>query len=213
MNKIAFTLSEVLIVIVIIGIVAAITLPSVINNTNKQEYVSRLQKTYSNLSQATNRIIAEEGSFKGTDGGWNTSSSALRDMYKKYLNNVKECDNHTSCIPDIIDYKNLNGTSNNGMYHLTNNYDGIVLQDGTFLSFLSSSGCNFDQETYCGDKDMCGVIHVDINGSKKPNQWGRDAFRFYISETGLYPTGCNWNKTCTGQTCTCKVLREGAMNY
>ena len=57
----AFTLAEVLITLVIIGVIAAMTIPTLMNNTNNQELVSRLKKTYSELSQATNRIIADEG--------------------------------------------------------------------------------------------------------------------------------------------------------
>ena len=51
-----FTLAEVLITLVIIGVIAAMTIPTLINKTNNQEYVSRLIKTYSTLSQGLNSI-------------------------------------------------------------------------------------------------------------------------------------------------------------
>lgn len=56
-----FTLAEVLITLVIIGIIAAMTIPSLINKTNEQETVSALKKTYSSLSQAYQKIFAENG--------------------------------------------------------------------------------------------------------------------------------------------------------
>ena len=50
--------------------------------------------------------------------------------------------------------------------------------------------------------------------------FGKDAFRFYLGEEGLFPTGCDYNKdncltknNATGTACTCTVLREGAINY
>ena len=65
---------------------------------------------------------------------------------------------------------------------------------------------------------ICAYIFVDVNGQKAPNMWGRDAFRFYLTENGLFPTGCSYNKNnCksgdSGIPCTCVALREGAMNY
>ena len=80
--KDGFTLAEVLITLVIVGVIAAMTIPTLMNNTNKQEYVSRLKKTYSTMAQATNRIIAEEGKPKGSIGGWATSRDSIYNLYK-----------------------------------------------------------------------------------------------------------------------------------
>ena len=74
-----------LITLVIIGVIAAITVPTLINKTNKQEYVSKLKKTYSTLAQATNLIIAEEGTPKASVGGWASSAKNIYDLYKKHL--------------------------------------------------------------------------------------------------------------------------------
>ena len=51
-RKNAFTLSEVLITLVIIGVIAAITVPSLMNNTNAEEYRASLKKAISGLNQA-----------------------------------------------------------------------------------------------------------------------------------------------------------------
>ena len=51
-----FTLAEVLITLVIVGVIAAMTIPTLMNNTQKQEFVSQLTKTYSTLSQGLNQI-------------------------------------------------------------------------------------------------------------------------------------------------------------
>ncbi|MCM1339514.1 MAG: type II secretion system GspH family protein [Muribaculaceae bacterium] len=52
MKKRAFTLAETLITLGIIGIVAAMTVPVLISNTNGAKYRSQLKKTYSTLNQA-----------------------------------------------------------------------------------------------------------------------------------------------------------------
>lgn len=51
-RKQGFTLAEVLITLVIIGVIAAMTLPSLLGGTNKQELKTGLQKSISVLSQA-----------------------------------------------------------------------------------------------------------------------------------------------------------------
>ena len=90
--KYGFTLAEVLITLVIIGVIAAATIPTLINNTKKQEYVSSLKKTYSTLATVTNKIMNDEGMPRGDIGGWATSHSAIFNQYKKYLSYIKECD-------------------------------------------------------------------------------------------------------------------------
>ena len=61
LKKSAFTLAEVLITLGIIGVVAAITLPSLIQRNVEKQRVAQLKKAYSELSQAYNLAIAENG--------------------------------------------------------------------------------------------------------------------------------------------------------
>ena len=107
----AFTLAEILITLVIIGIIAAVTVPSLINKTQNQEYVSKLKKAYSTLSQATNLIIAEEGTPNASKGGWADNSRNIYEMYKKYLINAKDCGRENGCFEQHSNayYRYLNG--------------------------------------------------------------------------------------------------------
>ena len=57
----AFTLAETLIVMGIIGVVAALTLPNLNSSTGEKEKVIKLQKIYSNLSDAVGRASAIYG--------------------------------------------------------------------------------------------------------------------------------------------------------
>ena len=54
-----FTFAEVLITLGVIGIVAALTLPSVIQNYQKKITVERLKKTYSTLAQAIQMSVKD----------------------------------------------------------------------------------------------------------------------------------------------------------
>ena len=212
--KNGFTLAEVLITLVIIGVIAALTIPNVINTTKKQEYVSSLKKTYSTLATVTNKIMNDEGMPRGDIGGWATSSTAEFDIYKKYLSYVKECNGVSGCYGQGA-YAMLNSSSSDSTWG-NNQFPKLILADGTLLIFVHrSNGCSESNGNF-GYNDGCATIGVDINGEKPPNIWGRDAFIFVIKEDGLHPAGCDFG-SCTkggyGQNCAARVLRESAMNY
>ena len=218
-NK-GFTLAEVLIALVIIGVISAITISSLIQNTQKQEFVSSLKKTYSVLSQVTNQIIAEEGSPKG-DNGWADSSEHVYELFKTHLNMAKECSNMTSdCMPQGTrdSYKKLNGSSWAGWS--LDASPTLILADGTQVSVHRTwvkNLCNLSDSSSYGYTEGCAVIFVDLNGVKGPNTAGRDSHTFILKENGLYPSGCGYEDKCrkeyAGYACTCKVMQENAMNY
>ena len=198
-----------MVTLVIIGVIAAITVPTVIQNTQKQEFVSGLKKSYAVLSQATNMIIAENGSPKKSDENditWANTSDDLFNMYKKHLNNAKECGQAGGCWSYAArgELKKLDGRTDD-------NWDkssvrNLILADGTYVMMwtVNLTACN-----------PCAWMHVDVNGDKKPNTIGRDVFSFLLRENGLLPSSANDCNTTTGRGlgCTAKVLREGEMNY
>lgn len=220
MKNRAFTLAEVLVTLVIIGVIASMTIPTLINKTNKQEYVSKLKKTYSTFAQVTNRIIAENGTpdnwkLKGSLS-YNEASEKIGKLYQKYLSSAKQCSNgQTGCFGGSI-YKDLAG--NNVGSHLgdASSYYKLLLADGSTVLFDGNiyDACNYDSA------GACAYFFVDINGSKGPNVTGRDTFEFLITKNGLRPAGYNEEgisptTMCnnSSQDCTWKVLLENAMNY
>ena len=210
-----FTLAEVLITLVIIGVIAAMTIPTLMKNTNKQEYVVGLKKAYSAMTQVTNKIIAEEGNPKCSIGGWACSNDDVYDMYKKYLSIAKDCSSSSDCSQQ--QYLQLTG----GYMDFFTDIKGLITNDGIRFAFLGvNENCEgSDSGTKSGG---CFWIRVDVNGEKKPNIIGRDAFQFVVKENGLVPAGCEPKSakrtpqtvcTASGWQCTCRVLTEGAMNY
>ena len=209
-----FTLAEVLITLVIIGVIAAMTIPTLMNNTNNQEYVSRLKKAYSTLAQATKLLIAENGPVSG----WGLTKDEagyqkLMDMYGKVLQRAQICSGSGCFSSDM--YTNLDGTDYKRLDTDTRwaSLPKFILSDGTLILFDSS--LSSDCTGSFGGVKFCAEIFVDINGKKKPNRWGRDLYEFLLTDNGLALSGCNQScdTSTTGYHCACKVLREGAMNY
>ena len=193
-TKCAFTLAEVLITLVIIGIVAALTIPVAISKYKERELVSGLKKTYSTLSQATSKIIAESGS----PSYWASSSQEVYNQYIKHLSYSKACGNSAGCW-----YNNWNNQGN--LYKM-------ILSDGTLLMFhFLSSACT---SNISGSTNVCASIWVDVNGNKPPNKIGYDLFDFVVNSKGLYPRGCDSNACPSDKdACACKVIREGEIKY
>ena len=216
--KSGFTLAEVLITLVIIGVVAAMTIPNVINNTKKQEYVAGCKKAYSVLSQAVYKI----GQNKGYPVGDYSfiKDNGFIDEFANVTSIIKKCDTFSECFgkdnnATADGYKSVSGNILN-----TPLGDGksVISADGQMYSFVVTSYYN---KYGISDEDAANClarIFVDINGGKNPNQYGYDAFIFYIVDgKGVIPAG-NKSSSCRkgggdGYDCAAKVLRENAINY
>ena len=199
-----------LITLVIVGVIASMTIPTLINKTNNQEYSSRLKKAYSTMSQATNKIIADEGNPNASIGGLATSPDAIYEMYKKYLSKAQDCGtNNDECFGQ---YLRMDGT-----VLTVTSAKSLVLADGTKLAIGNGDFSDNCSKKAIGSENVCQFIMVDVNGSKKTNTVGKDTFHLALKENGLFPAGCEYDggcaKTTKGWGCACKVLREGAINY
>lgn len=188
-QKRGFTLAEVLIVLTIIGVVAALTLPTLINNYQKTQYVTGLKKAYAELSQVFKLYMADEGvtDLSQTplfDRDWNTNEM-IRIIGKYFKTTGK-----------IYDGSNE--------YKLTVSYLDPSLGTTTFSSsyFFTIDGMIFEYRTEtlddCIKNNLCAEFSVDVNGLRPPNQLGRDYFQrpFVIGSNGnayIKGTGDDWS--------------------
>ena len=161
--KKGFTLSEILITLGIIGVVAAITMPSIIQHFQKQKTVNSLKKMYSALWQAAQNYQAKNNVYF-TD--FDTSLSA-KDFMEEYFNPslkiLKTCDSAQTCWQGGKTPKVINGTTNISVQY------GVILPDGSILGANSlKSGI---------------VFYFDVDGIKGHNLSGRDIFNFYLINT------------------------------
>ena len=173
----AFTLAEVLITIVIIGVVAAITIPNISADHRKKQLEARLLKFYSTMQRAirlseayngTKDTWDELGSGFVTDDDGNTQSAALS-WYNKYLKNYLV----------VMDVKAA--------------YSGklmIYFTDGSLALFSSASilfvpaakdFLDWDEETFSNNDNLRKIS-------------GRRMFTFYFdSDYGVEPYTYNWD--------------------
>ncbi len=226
--KSAFTLSEVLIALVIIGTIAAITLPVLFANYQKQALKSSLKKNYSVLKQALDRYQAEncERLFAGDKLG----NYAIKKYLIQYLNVMYDCgigynDSGSDKTPCVVHdssgagenskiYKNYNGKSTINLQYFD---DGqFVLNDGSLILIENENNSAQFSRIY---------ISADVNGfGKKPNRLGKDLFMFQLTTEGELLTmgakGTDYysannsycsntsSSTMNGAGCTYKVLTE-----
>jgi prepilin-type N-terminal cleavage/methylation domain-containing protein len=86
-NFVAFTLAEVLITLAIIGVVAALTVPTVIRNYQERQTVAALKKAYAHLSQAFNMATIEKGAIST----WSLENcDTVLDIIEPYLKITKK---------------------------------------------------------------------------------------------------------------------------
>ena len=220
-----FTLSEVLITIAIIGVVSAMTLPTVINRINDRHKISKLKKVYSVLSQATVKVN-EENPIMYWDTRIDTDyTKIIYEYYKPYLQIINDC----GCAERAVGCwskeptKALNGTIYQYAheYGIGATYCAVRLNDGTNLSFDTW------HPEYLGVTSKYRTVfffYVDVNGDKNPNKLGKDVFQFVVTKDKpiLIPAGkdnnsqkCNKNATDNnaGIDCANKVLIENKISY
>ena len=180
-NK-AFTLAETLVVMGIIGVVAALTIPNLSASTGNKENVARVQKAYSTINEAYDRVQAEYGNIKrwpARDFDWNSNNATdlIGNRLAEYLKVTKNCRRNTNqgCMPATLRF--LNGTA----YSTGGN--GYPLNDASTSAYkmLLADGSSFALQV------ASGVIYmyVDIDGPRKGTATlGKDLFDFYVHWTG-----------------------------
>lgn len=174
-KKIGFTLAEVLITLGIIGVVAALTIPTLMHSTQEAEFKTGYRKAYSVISQALQKANNDNAltPFTGTNGGLGLKANFQ--AIEQYFSIAKSCDaSHMSECWDTSSgsesYRNENG-------------------NGVGLSFIDKSGMAWKMRDIDADGST-PIILVDTNGSKKPNKYGQDRFPLFFSNTGnAYQSG------------------------
>ena len=163
----AFTLAEVLVTLGIIGVVAAMTMPTLIGNTKPKELEAQFKKAHSMLSQAVVTVADEKGvglrkTFATYNGKSYANASEIANAMYEQMKVAGTC-TYTSKV------KNYNKSSENPYVDL-----GVVRP-----SKLLANGM-------CMQVNVNGNminLTIDINGPKKrPNALGQDIFYFYIDD-------------------------------
>ena len=203
--KRAFTLSEVLITLGIIGVIAAITIPGILTTISWNVRKTQYKKAVSVMNEALKRVYEKTDTiyscYYGHDYAGNyiqgpgDQCGELAEQMKQVLQISHICRGkayQNGCIPkykgfDTALKENDENMSDDEVANITrgcgsfkesailNNNTAMVLLDGTIIGIY-------------GSLDFNKIFFIDINGKQKPNKWGYDVFAFMImsDDTKLY---------------------------
>ncbi len=193
MQKRAFTLTELLIALGIIGAIAAVSIPSLMSNINNRVLASQLKNTVVGIQQIIDEQLTRNNttSLSDTDFG-KGPSYVLVGVNESGVANAKDSTNfsvskicpagtaYANCwkiTTDATPYKWLTGADLRMNDSLT-----IKLKSGALISYFSTTSAPF---TYEGTIDkVIGAFDIDVNGNEGPNIAGRDFYSFYITDKG-----------------------------
>lgn len=213
MKKIGFTLAEVLITLGIIGVVAALTIPTLIKNYQEKIFISKVKQAYSILTNAQKMSTLEnydiqtwKNDYKYGTTYYNYNKANFEKYYMPYFKIEKYCGNNSTkkCFSDEACFnENCSDKLNTNFNHTK-----ALLKNGMSISF---AGLSFPLE-----KSVAPTIILDINGYDGPNEWGKDLFYLRISTNGNI-TSYNCDPINTYYThkgnCIEWVLKKNNMDY
>ena len=208
-TKVAFTMAEILITLMIIGVIAAMTIPSLQEDARRRSYAVACKKAFSSLSGAISMAELEYGDIKRW-GLTDTDTTKVLDRFSKKMNITKTCYNKSGCLGKGEFYQ-LNGAKYTSLN--ANGYGSPT------TAFETADGMSWVFDIQPNSHYM---FFVDVNtANQAPNTLGEDVFLFrWYPDKGLVPEGYNktpsniaCGRTKTGVECAALVLRYGDLNY
>lgn len=174
----AFTLAEVLVTLGIIGVVSAMTLPTLVKSHQRQVYVTQLHKVYNEFSQAGESYINSKNAINLSEAGIRTNAG-IQEFVQSSIKTVKNCGStFTDCFAS--EYQNMNGAT------MTNYNDSnascYILPTGASVC-LAKSGNGGGLGIGIGGINAIDLI-VDTNSKQGPNILGRDLFIMAMGPDG-----------------------------
>ena len=149
--KKGFTLAEVLITLVIIGVIAAMTIPTLMNSTNQQEFRVGLKKAISAVNQAVSLNYALEGKSIGDDD-LNTSAGVVSNLFQKRMSviSTQTTDVAFATVSDVT-------VATDNVFYTA---------DGMRYAINVGSTGTYDPDA---NEYYYGYMVIDVNGDKGPN--------------------------------------------
>lgn len=169
--KKGFTLAEVLITLSIVGVVAVLTVPSIMKNYRYKAYATSLKKTYSQITDAVQAIMNEEMTteFHKTTAGTKSSSTTGAEYFlNTYFKVAAKCNSNlnTECLGQS--YKSF-------------------FSDDAGRAFGEACIRTTNGATICltlNPANGITSVFIDVNGPADPNIVGLDTFVANIDNTG-----------------------------
>ena len=200
-RKAAFTMAEVLITLGIIGIIAAMTLPSLIHRAERKILAQQFKKSYANIQNAINLVQADWGApyecywqqNGGESNGYNLEQcSEFWTAFLKKIRYIQVCKRDDyECHPK---YKTKSEVLAEG---------GEVINNSCSMNFSYANFYILNDGTYIIiNNNNPGVPHhqvyflIDVNGKRGPNKWGYDLYYLTLNREDLKKDVIVANEVC-----------------
>lgn len=183
-SKIAFTLAEVLITLGIIGVVAMMTIPTLVQKYRENVLMAQFKKSYATVANGFRLSEIDNGDMKDWPIGPQMNIEEYWTIYiKPYFNSPQICINESDCGYSYVDRVKWSGL----WWSLETNESRILfkLVDGTVIFLPNYTTDNNDRPSYVN------YFYIDVNGAKKPNKLCYDVFKFQKgTDKGITPIEC-----------------------
>ncbi|MCD7780207.1 MAG: type II secretion system GspH family protein [Candidatus Gastranaerophilales bacterium] len=183
MKKLGFTLAEVLITLVIIGVIAAMTVPSLMNNTNAQEFRSAFKKAISGANQALTLHYALEG-LAASD--YTDATDLVDEVFKTRMSIM---DGNDQYVVEVGGADSSNcWTTADGITFCINNWENDDSEG-------QGGRCDSYNQNSCSASNDSPNLYIDVNGAKNPNKLTessdrpRDIYTAAIYSQKVIPVG------------------------
>lgn len=177
-KKFAFTLTEVLVTLSIIGVVSALTVPTLMNQYQKKAQAVQIRKSANEIMSAIDMLTTEEGktTFKKTSVFTdvlpdNTAVNGIENLITKHLKVIKTCEEKAAGCFAAENYRSITNTDPSA----------FTCEGKSYVLANSAAIC---VSRTIGEKEKYLTVQIDTNGIDKPNIGGRDMFVFDINENG-----------------------------
>lgn len=204
-QKYAFTLGEALLAMATLGVVAALTIIVLSQDTQGKETILKVKKAYSVMSNAYENASTKYGEIAEWD---DISSAAFGNNIGNSMNLSTNCGTasnlpkYNDCVPDCPKIYKAGGGSLDTC--TSSDVAKMITTDGFSYAFqIESKTCDIDVTKGSENaplilKRVCGTAMTDIYNSRKgknKNLYGVDLFLFYITKDGIIPVGLDSDKT------------------
>lgn len=197
LKKIAFTLAETLITLGIIGIVAAMTIPTLLKKLSNDRDSAILKEDYSILQQMM-KSANEEGAMANIQNpnDLDEMTNWFKTYFLPFIKTTNVCYDEWGCWSK--DVKESNGRKFTNSNACGFRSISFVLNNGSYVCMDDFSGSRFGVI-------LNGVsigLMVDVNGNKKPNTIGKDIFTLVFKDEQLLPGGYDMTKEEIEESCS-----------
>ena len=195
-RKLGFSLAETLLTMTVLGVVAALCVPSLKSHSDEQQLVALARKAYATATHATEQLEAQYGDARFWDWGAgannnerSANSGNINKLYKGIMGGMSQDESWSTPL--------LDGTSWGVGPAWWRTADNMVWY---VYGYQNAQG-------------SFGVILVDTNGKSAPNRVGCDVLGFVVNDSGVFPLNDGTNDINQTWGCVSYAIQHGKMPW